>query len=86
MSNKKTIKKSRLRKILKTLYVLTGLSTIYKAIEISLAFISNKVAKSSDKTGENEVGYDNIKELRNVSVHTNNFVILHVNKKDNIEI
>jgi len=77
---------SKLRKILNGLYVLTGISTLYRGGVEILEYKSNKVAKSSDKTSENEVGYDNINVFNNISVHTNNFVVLHINKKDNIEV
>lgn len=86
MRKRRVNSNSKLRKILNGLYVLTGISTVYRAgIEVH-EYKSNKVAKTSDNTKENEVGYDNINVLNNTSVHTNNFVILHVNKSDNIEI
>lgn len=86
MRKRRVNSNSKLRKILNGLYALTGISTVYRAgIEVQ-EYKSNKVAKTSDNTKENEVGYDNISILNNTSVHTNNFVILHVNKKDNIEL
>ena len=86
MRKRRVNSNSKLRKILNGLYALTGISTVYRAgIEVQ-EYKSNKVAKASDNTKENEVGYDNISILNNTSVHNNNFVILHVNKNDNIEI
>ena len=86
MKKRKIGKNSKLRKILNGLYVLTGISAFYKGGLEILEYKSNKVAKSNDKTNENEVGYSDVSTINNTSVHTNNFVILHVNKKDNIEI
>ena len=86
MRKRKVNSSSKLRKMLNSLYVLTGISTFYRGGVEVLEYKSEKVAKTSDKTKENEVGYDNIRLLNNVSVHTNNFVILHINKKDNIEL
>ena len=49
---------SKLRKILTGLYVLTGFSTIYRGGVEILEYKSNKIAKTSDKTRENELGYE----------------------------
>jgi len=75
-----------LRKLSLGLYGLTGASIVYKGVTSILKNKSIKVAQTKDKTGENKVGYNDVSVINNASVHTNNFVILHVKKEDNIAV
>lgn len=68
----------------KLLYSLTGISGIAKLTNLTMKFRSSIIAKISDETAENTVGFEDVSAFNNSTVHTNNFVIFHVNKDDNI--
>ena len=74
------MKKNKLKRIF---YSLTGASVVYSGVNSILNYKSQKVAQSSDKSNENEIGYEDISLLNNF-VHTNNFVIFHIEKNCNI--
>lgn len=78
------MKKRRITLFEKILYSLSGISGIARITNMVMRFKSNRVANSTDGTLENTIGYEDVSAFNNISVHTNNFVIFHVNKDDNI--
>lgn len=84
--NKKKSNKSKIKIFNGALFTITGGAALYKGVGSILKYKSSKTASKKDKTGENKVGYDNINVVNNTSVHTNNFIILHVNKENNIAL
>ncbi|MBQ4263381.1 MAG: LysM peptidoglycan-binding domain-containing protein [Bacilli bacterium] len=81
MENKKRIKAIKFG-----IHSLTALSGAYLMTNFILESMSNKVAQSNDGTAENSIGYEEINILNNKLVNTNNFVILKVNKNDNVAV
>ena len=66
------------------LYSLASVSIIGKITKWGFKKHSIAVAKDTDKSRENTVGYNDVNVLNNNQVHTNNFVILKVNKESDI--
>ena len=66
-----------------------GIATLVGVGSISTniigSFVKERIAQTRDNSGENEIGYDGMNLLIN-KAHTNNFVMLHINKEDNISI
>lgn len=64
------------------LYTVGGVLTANLVKDIVLGIKDSSIRGKSDASHENSVGYENINTRFNTKVHVNNFVVLHIKRKE----
>ena len=64
------------------LYTVGGVLTANLIKDIVLGIKDSSIRGKSDASHENSVGYENINTRFNTKVHVNNFVVLHIKRKE----
>ncbi len=64
------------------LYTVGGALTVNLVKDVVLGIKDSSIRGKSDASHENTVGYENINTRFNTKVHVNNFVVLHIKRKE----